>query len=76
MTKSVEHFLRCFSNIRDSSVKNSLLGFLDGDSEKARARCRNSCFPAYMVNKPGFTTGGFRFNMAYKIGILVAVLSD
>ena len=29
-----------------------------------------------MANPPGFATGGFRFNMAYKIRILVNASSD
>jgi hypothetical protein len=28
-----------------------------------------------MADPPGFTTGGFRFNMAYKIRILVVAAS-
>ena len=33
-------------------------------------------FPVSMADLPGFTTGGFRFNMAYKIRILVVVPRD
>jgi hypothetical protein len=45
--------------------------FLDGDTE--RARCRYFCL---LSPHSGFTLRGFRFNMAYKIRILVFVPSD
>ena len=40
------------------------------------ARCSYECLPVSMADLPGFATGGFRFNKAYKIRILVAVPSD
>jgi hypothetical protein len=44
-------------------------GTFHGDS--IRKRCSCWCLLVSMVDLPGFNTGGFKFNMAYKIRILV-----
>ena len=50
------------------------LGLLDGDS--VRTICRYEYLPVSMADPSAFATGGFRFNMAYKIRILVVAPSD
>ena len=47
--------------------------FLDGDSMRTSSY---ACVPVSMADPSGFATGGFRFNKAYKIRILVAVPND
>jgi hypothetical protein len=47
---------------------------LDRDSE--RTRCSYECLLVSMADPLGSATGGFRFNKAYKIRILVAVPND
>jgi hypothetical protein len=41
-----------------------------------RTRCSYECLPVSMADPSGFATGGFRFNKAYKIKILVVAPSD
>jgi hypothetical protein len=43
---------------------------------RGKTRCSYRWSPVYMVGPPEFATRGFRFNMAYKITILVVVSSD
>ena len=45
------------------------LGLLDRES--VRTRSSYECLPVSMAESTEFTTGGFRFNKAYKIRILV-----
>jgi hypothetical protein len=49
-------------------------GFLDWD--RLMTSCRFECLLVSMGRSVGFTTGGFRYNKAYKIRILVSVPSD
>ena len=46
------------------------------DSDGVRTRCNYECLRVSVVDPSGFATGGFRFNKAYKIRILVAAPSD
>jgi hypothetical protein len=41
-----------------------------------KTRCSYKCLLVSMVELSGFATGGFRFNKAYKIRILVSVPND
>ena len=47
---------------------------MDRDSD--RTRCSYKCLRVSVADPSGFATGGFRFNMAYKIRILVVAPSD
>ena len=38
------------------------------DRDSMRTRCSCECLPMSMVDPSDFTTGGFRFNKAYKLG--------
>jgi hypothetical protein len=60
------------SGREEAGESNGLL--LDKDSMKTR--CSYKCLQVSMVDPSGFTTGGFRFNKAYNIRILVAPPSD
>jgi hypothetical protein len=44
--------------------------------DSVRKRCNYECLPVSVADLSGFATGGFRFNKAYKIRILVAAPSD
>jgi hypothetical protein len=46
------------------------------DRHSVRTRCSYKCLPISMADPSGFITGGFRFNKAYKIRILVVASID
>jgi hypothetical protein len=58
---------------KQERVRSSFF-FLAGES--MRTRCSYECLSVSMADPSGFTTGGFRFNKAYKIRILVAPPGD
>jgi hypothetical protein len=59
---------------REERKEERVSFFLDGDS--LRTRCSYECLPVSMADLSGFATGGFRFNKAYKVRILVAPPSN
>ena len=73
MSERMEGSLVLLGWTEEEGKQERVRGFLSRDSE--RARCSKSV-SWLMVNLPGFTTREFRFNMAYKIRILVVAPSD
>jgi hypothetical protein len=68
MNKGANHWAsrRDFQGAQKKRGSRRELGLFDEDS--MRTRCSYECLPVSMADPSGFTTGGFRFNKAYKLG--------